>query len=206
MKTRDVHDWSAVAAATGPADRAAAEEGIRLAYRTAGLAEPERIVWAASPRAAVEAVEKNEAGRLDREDGPALVYPDGFALHAWRGIPVPAEFPDELTGLSRARIRDEENAGLRRAMLEHYGYERYLTESGAEPVHRGETGILWRITLPFDEDVVVVEAVDSTPGPDGAHRTSWLRVPPTTRTAKEGAARTFGPGPDPGPGTSPRAS
>ena len=44
--------WRAVAAATGPADRAAAEEGVRLAYRTAGLAEPERIIWAASPRRA----------------------------------------------------------------------------------------------------------------------------------------------------------
>ncbi|MYS08580.1 hypothetical protein GTW71_19530, partial [Streptomyces sp. SID6041] len=30
--------WRSVAAATGPADRAAAEAGVRLAYRTAGLA------------------------------------------------------------------------------------------------------------------------------------------------------------------------
>ncbi|MFB8103410.1 MULTISPECIES: DUF6745 domain-containing protein [unclassified Streptomyces] len=318
-----VNSWRDVAAATGAADRAAAEEGVRRAYRTAGLAEPERIVWAGSPRAAVEAVEKltdagrsvreevrtrpwaeerrrmydelgpagwsalwsatgaqlwettaalaerirsgvvadlaprpedeggvrlvlldavlgqhdaawlaafdgrgdrltglaevarnagwwwpyekavviserpevlhrDEAGRLDHGAGPALAYPDGFALYAWRGMPVPAAFLAELASLTPQRIREEENAELRRVMLEFYGYDRYLTESGAEPVHRDETGILWRIALEGDEDVVMVEVVNSTPEPDGTHRTYWLRVPPTTRTAKDGVAWTFG--------------
>ncbi|MER6610006.1 DUF6745 domain-containing protein [Streptomyces sp. NPDC000927] len=318
-----VDSWRAVAAATGAADRAAAEDGVRLAYRRAGLAEPERIVWVDSPRAAVEAVEKivdtgrsvrdevrtrpwaqerrrmydelgpagwsalwsatgaqlwettaalaerirggivadlartaeegaavrlvlldavlgqhdaawlaafdgrgdrldglaevarnagwwwpyervvviserpealhrDEAGRLDRGDGPALAYRDGFALHAWRGMPVPAEFLAELNTLTPRRIREEENAELRRVMLEFYGYDRYLTESGAEPVHRDETGVLWRIALDGDEDVVMVEVVNSTPEPDGTHRTYWLRVPPGTRTAKDGVAWTFG--------------
>ncbi|MEU8836260.1 MULTISPECIES: DUF6745 domain-containing protein [Streptomyces] len=318
-----VDSWRGVAAATGAADRAAAEDGVRLAYRSAGLAEPEEFVWADSPKAAVEAVEKlvdagrsvrdevrtrpwaqerrrmydelgpagwsalwsatgaqlwettaalaeriragvvtalaqrpedetavrlvlldavlgqhdaawlaafdgrgdrldglaevarhagwwwpyertvvlserpealhrDEAGRLDRGDGPALSYPDGFALYAWRGMPVPAEFLAELAALTPERIRNEENAELRRVMLEFYGYDRYLAESGAEPVHRDETGILWRIALQGDEDVVMVEVVNSTPEPDGTHRTYWLRVPPTTRTAKEGVAWTFG--------------
>ncbi|MFD4277786.1 hypothetical protein R2B67_03235 [Streptomyces cyaneofuscatus] len=318
-----VNTWRDVAAATGAADPAAAEEGVRRAYRTAGLAEPERIVWAESPRAAVKAVEKladagrsvreevrtrpwaeerrrmydelgpagwsalwsatgaqlwettaalaerirsgvvadlagkpedegavrlvlldavlgqhdaawlaafdgrgdrltglaevarnagwwwpyeravviserpevlhrDEAGRLDHGAGPALAYRDGFALYAWRGMPVPADFLAELASLTPQRIREEENAELRRVMLEFYGYDRYLTESGAEPVHRDETGILWRIALDGDEDVVMVEVVNSTPEPDGTHRTYWLRVPPATRTAKDGVAWTFG--------------
>ncbi|MFJ7200460.1 MULTISPECIES: DUF6745 domain-containing protein [unclassified Streptomyces] len=318
-----VDSWRTVAAATGAADRSAAEDGLRLAYRSAGLAEPERIVWVDSPRAAVEAVEKlvdagrsvrdevrtrpwaqerrrmydelgpagwsalwsatgaqlwettaaladriragvvadlagrpedesdvrlvlldavlgqhdaawlaafdgrgdrldglaevarhagwwwpyervvviserpealyrDEAGQLDRGDGPALAYRDGFALHAWRGMPVPAEFLDELNSLTPKRIREEENAELRRVMLEFYGYDRYLTESGAEPVHRDETGVLWRIAMDGDEDVVMVEVVNSTPEPDGTHRVYWLRVPPGTRSAKDGVAWTFG--------------
>lgn len=77
-------------------------------------------------------------------------------------------------------------------MLEHYGYDRYLTESGAEPINKDETGILWRIALAGDEDVVMVEVVNSTPEPDGTSRTYWLRVPPGTRTAKAGVAWTFG--------------
>ncbi|KAF0650419.1 hypothetical protein K701_07565 [Streptomyces fradiae ATCC 10745 = DSM 40063] len=327
----DVDGWRAVAAATGPADRAAAEAGVRLAYRRAGLAEPERIVWAGSPRAALrllreapdgpcgpaargrsvrEAVRsapwaaergrlnellgargwgrrwavtgarlwetterladriraglveeaaggpadeaevrlllldavlgqhdaawlcafgtepgspleglaavarsagwwwpyerlavvcerpvelhRDEAGRLDRGDGPALAYGDGFALHAWRGMPVPAAFPAELRALTPERIRTEENAELRRVMLEFYGYDRYLRESRAKPVHRDDTGVLWRIPLPDDEDVAMVEVVNSTPEPDGTSRTYWLRVPPDTRTARQGVAWTFG--------------
>ena len=54
----------------------------------------------------------------DRGDGPALAFPDGFALYAWRGMPVPADFLDGLAGLTPERIREEENAELRRVMLE----------------------------------------------------------------------------------------
>ena len=68
-------------------------------------------------------------------------------------------------------------------MLEYYGYDRYLADSGARPVHRDETGTLWRIDLAEDEPVVMVEVLNSTPGPDGTRRTYWLRVPPSTRTA-----------------------
>ncbi|MEU7463558.1 MULTISPECIES: DUF6745 domain-containing protein [Streptomyces] len=343
------HTWRAVASATGPADRAAAEEGVRLAYRLAGLPEPETVVWADSPRegaslvarlttegtagrsvrdavrarpwatarrqlfdrlgsdgwaehwaltgaqtwdglvmlterirtgliedlavtavasdaatdtpvdedaaakaaAAAEqsvrltlldavlgqhdaawlaafdgqeggealagiaavaraagwwwpyertavvcerpvALHLDEAGRLDRADGPALAFPDDFALYAWRGMPVPAEFLDELTGLTPRRIREEENAELRRVMLEHYGYDRYLRDSDAAPVQRDEAGVLWRLELEGDEPQVMVEVVNSTPEPDGTHRTYWLRVPPRTRTAREGVAWTFG--------------
>ncbi|MFD7574339.1 DUF6745 domain-containing protein [Streptomyces sp. NPDC059810] len=342
--------WRAVAAATGPADRAAAEAGVRLAYRTAGLAEPERVLWADSPLAAVALVRglagqgrsvrdevrtrpwaeerrrlhdalgpagwaahwqatgahlwdltrsladriragvtqaataaapaapadpaaaadsggaalpapsgreatavrlvlldavlgqhdaawlaafegqgdrlaglaavaaqagwwwpyekvavvcerpvelhRDEAGRLDRGDGPALAFADGFALYAWRGMSVPADFLAGLAGLTPERIRQEENAELRRVMLEYYGYDRYLAASGARHEHRDETGVLWRIELADDEDVVMVEVVNSTPEPDGSHRTYWLRVPPTTRTAREGVAWTFGLHPD----------
>jgi hypothetical protein len=322
---RDLATWRAYACATAPADRVIAEQGIRRAYREAGLHEPEQVVWAESPRAAVTlirqltdrgpsvrealrtapwalerrrlhaglgaegwaahwaatggrlwsstqslvdristgvledlvgrdtgkeaakvrlllldavlgqhdapwlaafpahdgplgalaevcrsagwwwpfarvavaserpvALHRDEAGRLDSGDGPALAYPDGFALHAWRGMPVPPAFIAELPALTPERIRAEENAELRRVMLEYYGYDRYLADSGARPLHRDETGTLWRIELPDDEPVVMVEVLNSTPEPDGTRRTYWLRVPPSTRTAKAGVAWTFG--------------
>ncbi|MEU6314322.1 DUF6745 domain-containing protein [Streptomyces sp. NPDC047014] len=311
--------WRAVAAATGGADRAAAEAGIRLAYRSAGHAEPARVLWADSPRAAVALLReltdrgrslreeirtrpwaaereraqrelgsagysalwattgaplwegtraladrisagvtdelgdgpeirlllldavlgqhdapwlaalaargtrldglaaaaraggwwwpyenvavacerpvelhRDEAGRLDRGDGPALAFPDGFALYAWRGMPVSANFLALLPRLTAERIRNETNAELRRVMLEFFGYDRYLAESGARPVHRDECGSLWYIPLDGDEDVMMVEVLNSTPEPDGTHRTYWLRVPPTTATARQGVAWTFG--------------
>ncbi|WP_246249452.1 DUF6745 domain-containing protein [Actinomadura litoris] len=135
---------------------------------------------------------RDEPGRLHRGDGPALAYPDGFALHAWRGMPIPPDFVASLTDLTASRISSEENAELRRVMLEIFGYDRYLAETGARPLHRDETGVLWSIDLPGDEPVVMVEVVNSTPEPDGTHRTYYLRVPPTTRTARAGVAWTFG--------------
>lgn len=135
---------------------------------------------------------RDEPGRLHRGDGPALAYPDGFALHAWRGMPIPPDFVASLSNLTPDRISSEQNAELRRVMLEIFGYDRYLAETGARPLHRDETGVLWSIDLPGDEPVVMVEVVNSTPEPDGTHRTYYLRVPPDTRTARAGVAWTFG--------------
>lgn len=171
-------------------DAAPGLDGLAEVARTAGWWWPYEHVAVVAERP-VE-LHRDEAGRLDRGDGPALAFSDGFALHAWRGLPVPGEFLDRLGALTPERIRAEENAELRRVMLEYYGYDRYLEESGAKPVHRDETGVLWRIPLPGDEDVVMVEVVNSTPEPDGTSRTYWLRVPPTTTTAREGVAWTFG--------------
>ncbi len=135
---------------------------------------------------------RDEQGRLHRGDGPALSHADGFALYAWRGMPIPADFTDTLAGLTAERIAAEPNAELRRVMLENFGYDRYLAETGAQPVHRDETGVLWRIDMRGDEPVAMVEVVNSTPEPDGTRRTYYLRVPPGTRTAREGVAWTFG--------------
>ncbi|WP_433225091.1 DUF6745 domain-containing protein [Microtetraspora malaysiensis] len=134
----------------------------------------------------------DDLGRLHRAEGPAMLFADGFALNAWHGMPVPAGFGATMAALDPARIRAENNAELRRVMLEHYGYDRYLTGSGASPVHADETGVLWRISLPDDEDVTMVEVVNSTPEPDGTRRTYFLRVPPWIVRARQGVAWTFG--------------
>ncbi|MEU8826929.1 DUF6745 domain-containing protein [Streptomyces sp. NPDC048636] len=185
------HDAPWLAAVT--ADEGAGPDplaGVAAVARAAGWWWPYERAVILSERP-VE-LHRDEAGRLDRADGPALAFPDGFALHSWRGMPMPADFLERLGELTPDRILREENAELRRVMLEHYGYERYLAESGAEPVDRDETGVLWRVQLPDDEPVVMVEVVNSTPEPDGTHRTYWLRVPPRVRTAREGVAWTFG--------------
>lgn len=169
-------------------------EGIAAVARAAGWWWPYERLAVLCDRPAE--LHRDEAGRLDRSDGPALGFRDGFALYSWRGMPVPGEFLAELATLTPERIRTEENAELRRVMLEHYGYDRYLAESGAVPQHRDETGVLWRIAMTGDEDTVMVEVLNSTPEPDGTTRTYWLRVPPTTRTAREGVAWTFGLSPE----------
>ena len=80
----------------------------------------------------------------------------------------------------------------RRVMLEHFGFERYLRESGAKKQHTDEYGTLWRVNIPGDEPLVMVEVINSTAEPDGSFRTYFLRVPPQTSTARAGVAWTFG--------------
>jgi hypothetical protein len=138
------------------------------------------------------AVHLDELGRLHQGDGPALAYPDGFALYRWRGVTIPASFAKTLAALTPELIRTERNAELRRIMLEHYGHDRYILDSGAEPVQQDEAGRLWRVPLPQDEAITMVEVVNSTAEPDGTFHTYWLRVPPSTKTAKAGVAWTFG--------------
>ncbi|MEU6745070.1 DUF6745 domain-containing protein [Spirillospora sp. NPDC046719] len=184
------HDapWLALFESVGRLDGALA--GLAEAARSSGWWWPyERLVIMSERPCELH---RDEPGRLHRGDGPALAYPDGFSLHAWRGMPIPPDFVASLTGLTADRISAEENAELRRVMLEIFGYDRYLAETGARPLHQDETGVLWSIDLPGDEPVVMVEVVNSTPEPDGTHRTYYLRVPPSTRTARAGVAWTFG--------------
>jgi hypothetical protein len=131
-------------------------------------------------------------GRLHRPDGPAFAYPDGFALHAWHGLRVPARLIAQLPRLRVEHIQTEANVELRRVMLEHYGFDRYLRDAGATQVHQDDTGTLWRAEFDDDQPLVMIEVVNATPEPDGTHRSYWLRVPPTIGSAREAVAWTFG--------------
>lgn len=179
------------------ADRLRPDAGLMTGL--AGLAEVAGHSgwWWALERVAVlterpTLLERDNVGRLHRGAGAAMEFPDGYGLWAWRGMPIPPSLAAELPTLSADRIRHEQNAEIRRVMLEHFGYERYLHEAGARQLGTDETGTLWYLDLPGDEPLVMVEVVNSTPEPDGSSRVYWLRVPPQTRSAREGVAWTFG--------------
>ena len=173
--------------------------GAGLMDGLAGLAAVARNCgwWWAGSRVAVlterpTLLARDNVGRMHRGEGPAMEFPDGYGLWAWRGMPIPVELAAQLPSLTAERIGAETNAELRRVMLEHFGYDRYLRDAGARALDQDETGTLWYLTLPGDEPLVMVEVVNATPEPDGTSRIYWLRVPPTTRSAREGVAWTFG--------------
>jgi hypothetical protein len=138
------------------------------------------------------ALRLDDQDRLHHGDGPAVAYADGFAAYSWRGEALTPEFGVRLAATTPETIRAEQNTELRRMMVEHYTPERFLKDSGAEPVQQDEAGKLWRMELPPDEAIVMVEVVNSSPEPDGTFNIYFLRVPPTTQTAKAGIAWTFG--------------
>ncbi|WP_432828319.1 DUF6745 domain-containing protein [Dactylosporangium sp. CA-092794] len=176
-----------------------AEAALHAVQRLAGLAGVARSSswWWPYANVAIltdrpDALHRDNLGRLHAADAPALHYRDGYALHAWRGMPIPSDLVDRLAHLTYPQIAAERNAELRRVMVEHFGYDRYLREAGAQKVSEDESGVLWRLAFADDEPLTMVEVVNSTPEPDGTSRVYWLRVPPQTRTAREGVAWTFG--------------
>lgn len=143
-----VNTWRAVAAATGRADRGAAEAGVRLAYRAAGLAEPERVIWADSPKAAVEVVEKlTGAGRSVREE---------VRTRPW------AE--------ERRRLYDELGPAGWSALWSATGAQ--LWETTAALAERIRTGVVAELAArPEDESSIRLVLLDAVLG---QHDAAWL--------------------------------
>ncbi len=128
--------------------------------------------------------------RLHNPDGPALRFRDGFTLSAIWGRLVP-----EMVIANQFCANDidaAQNSEVRSIMIDKYGLERYMTESGAEEIQRDECGILYRKSFNLEEPVMSVQVTNSTESPDGGFRAYWLRVPPHITSAREGVAWSFG--------------
>jgi len=130
--------------------------------------------------------------RLHCDDGPAVAWPDGWGVWAIHGVRVSRQVVEAPDTLTAAQITGEANAEVRRVMIERFGADRYLRDAGAEKVHVDEYGALWRLDVPDDEALVMVQVTNSTPEPDGTFKDYWLRVPPNIRTARGAVAWTFG--------------
>jgi len=127
-------------------------------------------------------------------------------LYFWHGVLVPALVVVRPDWITAKHVLTEENAEVRRVMIERMGHERFLLEANAQPVHQDEVGALYRIELPGDEPIVLVHVTNATPEPDGSLKKYVLRVNPELRpmfsdgrtgapqvmTARNAVASTFG--------------
>ena len=78
-------------------------------------------------------------------------------------------------------------------MIERYGHDRYLTDSGATLIHKDGFGELYRKNIAGDDEpFCMVRVINSTPEPDGTSKIYFLQVPPSCVTAKEAVGWTFG--------------
>jgi len=126
------------------------------------------------------------------------------AVHSWwlHGVAVPRWVVLEPDTITVWVIDREVNSEVRRIMIDRYqgedpgdglnGVARYMRDCGAEEIHRDKYGVLYRREMAGDEPILMVKVLNSTPEKDGSVKTYWLRVPPDTRTAKQGVASTFG--------------
>jgi hypothetical protein len=118
---------------------------------------------------------RDPEGRLHAPGGPAIAWSDGFGLRAWHGVRVSQAIVAGDFGL--AAIDAEEHEDVRWAMVECYGYERFLRDSSAEEVGRDEWGRLWRHQALDGADIRVVEVLAPTPESPGSARGEFGCVP-----------------------------
>ena len=105
----------------------------------------------------------DEQNRPHCTTGPFCRWRDGSALYAVHGVRLPWKVVEHRDRLTVAQIDAEQNAEIRRVMLELYGEARYLQDSGAQPIHSDKYGVLFRKEIPDDEPLIMVRVVNSTP-------------------------------------------
>jgi len=91
------------------------------------------IYWAQKPTVAIE---RGAFGRrLHCENGPACAN-EIENIYFWHGVMVPAYAVTQPSWITLAEIESEQNAEVRRVLIERFGWERYIRESGATRKHR----------------------------------------------------------------------
>lgn len=134
----------------------------------------------------------DEQGNLHSARGPALQYSDSWGFYSWHGRIVPPRFLSFARNPAVHDILHEPNVELRRLMIDTFGLEQFMLASGARLLQQDECGELYVQPIDGDEPIVMVRVTNSTAEPEGHFKKYFLRVPPTTRTAREGIAWTFG--------------
>lgn len=135
--------------------------------------------------------------RLHADDGPAVAYPDGFAVHAWHGTRVPSWVFDDLTV---DRIAVETNVEVRRCAIERMGWGAFVGQAGLRPVGHaddpGNPGARLRLyDLPYAKwgrPARLLLAINGSVERDGTRRQYGLRVPAWFDDPLDAAGWTYG--------------
>lgn len=124
---------------------------------------------------------RNEAGRLHCEDGPAIAWRDGWALWHLNGVQVDEQIVLRPQTQTVEQIDLEQNQDNRSIRIERFGWPRYLKDSGSVCQHErkneveGTREALYR--TPKGEQRLVVTC------PTG--RLFALGLPPEVKTCEE---------------------
>jgi hypothetical protein len=184
--------------------------GLKNSPRLDALSEAFRAVgwWWPMPDAAVltdrpTVIRRDREGRLHAENGPALVYVDGFRLYAWHGIRMPADVVE--CAWSVQQIMTEPDAEVRLCAIERMGWDEFvrnarLTEVDQcpDPANPGQRLLLYDVppTVLYSPVRVLIRA-NATVERDGSRDAFGLMVPTDCATALSAAAWTStSPGPN----------
>lgn len=163
--------------------------GLMALARCAGWAMPYENTCYVSERHNV--LKRDNQGRLHCLTGPAVAYPDGWGVYAVRGVRVPKEWVEQRETLDPMLALTDPNIERRAAAATLIGWEKVLaklnpTVVDVETSPEYDFGKLLRVDLPDEPGQMFLQVMCAT------GRTMVLRVPPTTKTAREGNAWTNG--------------
>jgi hypothetical protein len=137
-------------------------------------------------------ISRDEEGRLHNIDGPAISYRDGWSIYSIHGVRLPEWIIKAPEKITVENIEEEENLEIKRVMIDKYGLDKYIENSGAIMIHKDKFGELYKKKFANDEPIVVVKVINSTPEPDNSSKIYFLRVPPNMTNTTEAVAWTFG--------------
>jgi hypothetical protein len=168
--------------------------GLWAIAKSAGWMVPhEHVCWISERPSHVRA---DSRGRLHCADGPALRYPDGWSVYAWKGVQLPGWIIEHPERITPAKIIRMFNPIQRNCMIEIMTPERFIKSDAVTRVSEDETGTLWRRLWTFRGVAIgswsPVEVVNGTAEADGSRKRYFLRVPSRMRTAREAVAWTYG--------------
>ena len=126
------------------------------------------------------AIHVDERGRLHNDSGPAVLFRDGWAIHAIHGVRVPGHLVEHPEATKLQEIVAEQNSEIQRVMIERFGgaadpadgWARYMEAVNPEIVdHDDRWGTLLRAP-----GGLALRVVNRSPEPDGTFRQYVLAV------------------------------
>jgi len=151
----------------------------------AGWVMPHRTVCYVSQRPIVLKVD--EIGLPHCEDGPAVMYADGFSLYALHGVTIPKFWTQRK--LSAWEVLNTLNLEQRRVGCELVGWDKIINEVQAELIDKDDDPEIGELVKCHMPDVGMVSFLRVK---CGTGRQFALPVPPEMRTAQQANAWTWG--------------
>ena len=167
-------------------DAGPALRGLRPIAENAGWFVPhEAVCWLSL---CPDVLSADRYGRLHCGDGPALRYPDGWGLYAWKGTPLPAWMITQPKKIALQWIDAQIDPRIRHAMIDIFTPARFIAAGGADRAASDETGTLWKRKWTYRGTVIDAWAAVEAAGRKGMF---WY-VPPEIGTPREAFARLLG--------------
>lgn len=133
-------------------------------------------------------IKMDEDNRLHCENGPAILYDDGFAVYAWHGVRIPGEWITNKSSLTPKIALTWENMEQRRAACEILGWVHILNELDAKVLDVDpdpQIGTLVEVNIPEIGKERFIRVLC------GTGREFAIPVPPDMKTALEANAWTY---------------